>query len=38
MEGDALENRSQGHAFGTSLTGVGKKENMQFVLYEKHSL
>ena len=25
MEGDALENGSQGHAFGASFTGVGNK-------------
>ena len=38
MEGDALENGSRGHAFGASFTGVGEKENTQFVLYAKHSL
>src|ERR1700722_9665393 len=25
MEGDAIENRSQGHAFSASFTGVGEK-------------
>jgi hypothetical protein len=38
MEEDALENGSQGYAFGVSFTGMGEKENMQFVLYGKHSL
>jgi len=38
FDGDALENGSQGHAFSASFTGVGEKENTQFVLYGKHSL
>jgi hypothetical protein len=36
-EGDALENGSQGHAFGATFTGVEKKK-FQCALYGKHSL
>jgi hypothetical protein len=34
MEGDAIENGSQGHAFGTSFTGVGEKKYVVCAVWE----
>jgi len=34
MEGDAIENGSQGHAFGTSFTGVGGKKYAVCAVWE----